>query len=50
MVDKDGLLLVQQGGFDPTYEVGVREVGEAVDCGQVGDDAEPMLLAGEDPA
>ncbi len=48
MVDKDGLLLVQQGGFDPTYEVGVREVGAASIPGQVAEDAEPLLLAGDE--
>jgi RND family efflux transporter MFP subunit len=48
MVDKDGLLLVQQAGFDPTYEVGVREMGAASIAGQVGDDAEPLLLPGDE--
>ncbi len=49
MVDKDDLLLVQQSGFDPTYEAGARETGEQSIVGQVGNDAEPMLLSGEDP-
>lgn len=49
MVDKDDLLLVQQAGFDPTHEVSVREVGDASIAGQVGNDAEPVLLGGDDP-
>ena len=49
MVDKDDLLLVQQSGFDPTYEAGARETGEQSIVGQVGNDAEPMLLSGADP-
>ena len=48
MVDKDDLLLVQQSGFDPTYDAGARETGDQSIVGQVGNDAEPILLTGED--
>jgi RND family efflux transporter MFP subunit len=47
MVDKDDLLLVQQSGFDPTYDAGARETGDQSIVGQVGNDAEPILLTGE---
>jgi RND family efflux transporter MFP subunit len=48
MVDKDDLLLVQQSGFDPTYDAGARETGDQSIVGQIGNDAEPILLTGED--
>ena len=49
MVDKDDLLLVQQAGYDGSYESGARETGEASIVGQVAKEAEPLLLADDDP-
>lgn len=48
MVDKDDLLLVQQAGFDSTYEVGTRESGDASIVGQVAKEGEPILLSDND--
>jgi RND family efflux transporter MFP subunit len=49
MVDKEDLLLVQQAGVDPTREVGARESEGAGIAGEVSANAEPALLAGDDP-
>lgn len=48
MVDKEDLLLAEQAGFDPTYERGARETGDTSIVGQVGSDAEPIVLS-DDP-
>jgi len=49
MVDKDDLLLVQQAGIDPTCEVGARESDSAGIIAEVSNNAEPLLLASDDP-
>ena len=49
MVDNEELLLVEQAGFDPTRDVGAREAEGAGVVGEVSSNAEPLLLAGDDP-
>jgi transcriptional regulator with GAF, ATPase, and Fis domain len=49
MVDKVDLLLVQQAGTDPTRERGAREAETSGIVGEVSNNAEPILLVGDDP-
>ena len=48
MVENDDLLLVQQSGSDPTYDVGQREAGNTSIAGQVATDSEPILVSEDD--
>ena len=49
MVENNDMLLVQQAGFDPTRTTGAREAEGAGIVGEVGNNAEPLLLPIDDP-
>jgi len=49
IVDKEDLLLVHQAGVDPTREVGAREGEGPGIIAEVSNNAEPLLLAIDDP-
>lgn len=49
LVDKDDLLLVEQSGFEPTYQSGAREAGEGSIVAEVAKEGEPLLLGADEP-